>query len=630
MSRLAVLSMHTSPLAQPGTGDGGGMNVYVRELSSALARAGVDCDVYTRAWSDDLPAVVDVEPGFRVHHVPAGPLAARGQGAAPAIVDEFTEGVLKRMAGAGGDPDVRRARPAYDALHANYWLSGLAGHVLKHELDLPLVSTFHTLDRVKAEASPEEVEADAPHRRAEAEADIIRCSDAVLASCTVEAEAARRPLPRRPGPHPDRGPRGGPRLFRPRAPAPGPPGPRPIRPEAGPLLLFVGRIQPLKGADVAVRALAALAGRPSRRPPRGRRRPQRPPRRGRGRPRRRHGRRAGSRPTACTWWPPQPHELLSTYYRAADVCLVPSRSESFGLVALEAAACGTPVVASDVGGLTHPGRPRPHRVPGRGTRRRRLRRAGAPDPGAAAAGRAPGHRGGAPGPPLHVGPGRRLLGPSTRSSWRAPRGVPVTRPRRGCRRSPRDRRRAPTDDAVCENVSAGRPGLAERELPWWRSTASRVATRHGAPRWYLRLQGRGEGVRHRLVDVAPADAAPRGPGHARARGQHRGEPSSTCCGATPTSAACRSPSGPKTPSTWSAALRSERVDDDELDRILGGSLAYVDECFPTAMSLGFEAATAAPVAAATTAPGARRSFLARSCPGSPSPATGTRRSPWPP
>src|ERR1700739_1222853 len=100
MPALAVLSMHTSPLAQPGTGDGGGMNVYVRELSSALARAGGRCDVFTRAWARDLPGCATAEPGFRVHHVPAGPLAPMAKEALPAIVDEFTEGVLKRMVGA--------------------------------------------------------------------------------------------------------------------------------------------------------------------------------------------------------------------------------------------------------------------------------------------------------------------------------------------------------------------------------------------------------------------------------------------------------------------------------------------------------------------------------------------------
>src|ERR1700684_4034054 len=117
MRRLAVLSLHTSPLAQPGTGDGGGMNVYVRELTSALARSDVACDVFTRAWSPDLPAVVDVEPGLRVHHVPAGPLDVLPKESLPAVVDEFTAGVLERMA---------EGEPAYTSVHANYWLSGLS------------------------------------------------------------------------------------------------------------------------------------------------------------------------------------------------------------------------------------------------------------------------------------------------------------------------------------------------------------------------------------------------------------------------------------------------------------------------------------------------------------------------
>ncbi len=345
MRRLAVLSLHTSPLAQPGTGDGGGMNVYVRELTSALARSDVACDVFTRAWSPDLPSVVDVEPGLRVHHVPAGPLRALPKESLPAVVDEFTAGVLDRMAvapAAGGLP--------YTSVHANYWLSGLSGHVIKHELNLPLVCTFHTLDRVKAETMPEEVEADMPHRRAEAEASIIDCSDAVLASCTVEAEQIASLYGGEPGrihivpPGVDHA------FFG--------PGHRPQARRAlglpldGRLLLFVGRIQPLKCADVAIETLAELragGGEPYRLVVVGG--PSGP-----------HGEKAlrnlydvgdarGVR-HHVHFIAPQPHELLSSYYRAADVCIVPSRSESFGLVALEAAACGTPVVASAVGGLT--------------------------------------------------------------------------------------------------------------------------------------------------------------------------------------------------------------------------------------------------------------------------------------
>jgi len=350
MRRLAVLSLHTSPLAQPGTGDGGGMNVYVRELTAALARSGVTCDVFTRAWSDGLPEVVDVEPGLRVHHVQAGPFHEVPKESLPGVVEEFTARVLERMAAApasGTDPG---GGLPYTSVHANYWLSGLSGHVIKHELNLPLVCTFHTLDRVKAESMPEEVEADMPHRRAEAEASVINCSDAVLASCTVEADQIALLYGGDPG--------------RIRIVPPGVdhaffgPGHRPQArralglPVDGRLLLFVGRIQPLKCADVAIETLAELletgrepyrlvvVGGPSG--PHGEKSLQRLYDVADARGVREH----------VHFIDPQPHELLSSYYRAADVCVVPSRSESFGLVALEAAACGTPVVASAVGGLT--------------------------------------------------------------------------------------------------------------------------------------------------------------------------------------------------------------------------------------------------------------------------------------
>jgi len=332
MRRLAVLSLHTSPLAQPGQGDSGGMNVYVRELVSALAQAGVEADVFTRRWDDTSPEVVEVEPGFRVVHVGAGPPhLAKEQ--LPHVVDAFADGVRAHLRDLG---DV-------DAIHANYWLSGVAGHQLKHELDLPLVSTFHTLARVKAETGDRE-----PELRVRAEAEVIACSDAILASCVAEAEQLERLY----GADPSRielVPPGVDHAFF-------SPGDR-IGARAalahlhlgpGPVLLFVGRIQPLKGLDVAVRALAAL-----------------------GRPDARLvvvGGASGAGGTAevdrvaklvaelgvtdqIRMVAPVPHHLLSTYYRAADVVLVPSRSESFGLVALEAAACGTPVVAAAVGGL---------------------------------------------------------------------------------------------------------------------------------------------------------------------------------------------------------------------------------------------------------------------------------------
>ena len=131
VTRLAMLSLHTSPLVQPGGGDAGGMNVYVRELVAALAHGGADTTVYVRRWRDDLPKRLAVEPGFEVVHIDAGdPSLSKEQ--LPGIVDEFADGVRAHLA----------IDPA-DVLHANYWLSGVAGHRLKHELDLPMVSTFH-------------------------------------------------------------------------------------------------------------------------------------------------------------------------------------------------------------------------------------------------------------------------------------------------------------------------------------------------------------------------------------------------------------------------------------------------------------------------------------------------------
>ena len=330
MQRVAVLSLHTSPLAQPGSGDSGGMNVYVRELVSALAQAGVECTTYTRATRPGLAEVVQVEPGHRVVHIPAGPYdLAKEQ--LPSVLTEFGDGVIDH---------IKNDSPA-DVLHANYWLSGLVGHRIKHELDLPFVSTFHTLAKVKAEGGDFE-----PEWRERAEAEIINCADAICVSCTEEERQFRRLYG---------DPAGRIEIIAPGVEhaffAPGDRGG--ARNALGlpldvPVLLFVGRIQPLKGPDVAVRALAEL-----------------------------------NRPDALLlivggasgtegvsemqylqaliselgvegqvqFVEPQPHHILSTYYRCADAVIVPSRSESFGLVALEASACGVPVVASGVGGL---------------------------------------------------------------------------------------------------------------------------------------------------------------------------------------------------------------------------------------------------------------------------------------
>ncbi|MBI2167969.1 MAG: glycosyltransferase [Actinobacteria bacterium] len=329
--RLAILSMHTSPLAQPGTGDAGGMNVYVDSLSAALARAGVACDVYTRAEHPEAPPVVTLD-GVRVHHVVAGPEAPVPKEHLPDLVEEFTDGVAREIESTGSRPRL---------FHANYWLSGVAGHALKHELELPLVSTFHTLARVRAVTDP----GTSPELRARHESDTVRCSDLILASTGDEADDLRRLYDAGPGQVEVVPPGVDHTVFHPgdRAAA---------RAALGlanrQVLLFAGRIQPLKGLELAVsvlarleneRAMLVVVGGPS----------------GSDGPAELDRIRELVEDLAVgpqvRFVRPRPHDELADWYRAADVCLVPSRSESFGLVALEAAACGTPVVASAVGGL---------------------------------------------------------------------------------------------------------------------------------------------------------------------------------------------------------------------------------------------------------------------------------------
>ena len=305
------------------------MNVYIRELVSSLAQAGVDATVFVRRRSE-VPEVVDVEPGFRVVHIPAGPTDLPKE-SLPGTVEEFAQGVRSWL----------ESNPV-DVLHANYWLSGVAGHRLKHDLDLPLVCTFHTLARVKAETGDPE-----PRRRIDAEAEVIACADVITANSVAEVHELARLYGADPARVDVVAPGVDAALFsvgsRPGARAA-------LGLGAESILLFVGRIQPLKGLDVAVETLAEL------------RRSKRDARlvvvggasgtAGEAELRRiERSARANGLADRITLVAPQPHHLLSTYYRAADVCLVPSRSESFGLVALEAAACGVPVVAADVGGL---------------------------------------------------------------------------------------------------------------------------------------------------------------------------------------------------------------------------------------------------------------------------------------
>ncbi|HVE91648.1 MAG TPA: glycosyltransferase [Actinomycetota bacterium] len=333
--RIAVLSMHTSPLEQPGSGDSGGLNVYVRKVAAEMARRNVHSDIYTRRTSPDEPEVTTLAQGVRVISVTAGPQRPVHKDRLPRLVKRFAAEVERLSAGFG----------SYELVHAHYWLSGVAGIHLKRSWKIPMAVSFHTLARVKDGASPQD--SLEPLFRKRGEDRVVRSADRVVAATPMERDQLvdlygcdpARIMIVPPGVDLD--------LFH-------PDGREESRRRMGfgphPTVVFVGRLQPLKGPHVALGALARLrhmvpdarlviAGDES-------------PRGTWGERLRLHltARRLGvTRRT--TFLEPLPHDQLPHLYRAADVVVIPSASESFGLVALEAAACGTPVVATAVGGL---------------------------------------------------------------------------------------------------------------------------------------------------------------------------------------------------------------------------------------------------------------------------------------
>jgi D-inositol-3-phosphate glycosyltransferase len=346
--RVAVISVHSSPLDQPGTGDAGGMNVYIQEVARRLAGQGIAVDLFTRRSDPASPAVAEVEPGIRLIQVQAGPEGPLSKEAVPEVLGEFLDGVL--TAAAVDDPADATKHAPYDVVHSHYWLSGWVGDRAKEIWGVPHVTSFHTLGKVK-NSSLAEGDAPEPASRVSGEERIVAAVDRILAPTSIEADAlvglygAEPERIRLVLPGVDR------TVFVPldRAQA---------RAEldlpSTPLLLFVGRLQPLKGPEVAIAALAhavrcvpevvgdahlVLVGGPS----------------GAGSDdhtrRLRHLAERLDVADRVRFVPAQPHDRLARYYAAADVVLMPSRSESFGLVALEAQSCGTPVVASAVGGL---------------------------------------------------------------------------------------------------------------------------------------------------------------------------------------------------------------------------------------------------------------------------------------
>ncbi|VEG51574.1 group 1 glycosyl transferase [Mycolicibacterium aurum] len=331
---MAVLSVHTSPLAQPGTGDAGGMNVYVLQTSLELARRGVEVEIFTRATSSADQPVLPVAPGVVVRNVVAGPFEGLDKNDLPTQLCAFTAGVLR--AEATHEPGY------YDIVHSHYWLSGQVGWLAADRWAVPLVHTAHTLAAVKnsslaAGDSPE------PPMRSIGEQQVVDAADRLIVNTETEAQqlvSLHRADPGRidvvhPGVDLS--------TFT--------PGSRQAARAAlglaadARIVAFVGRIQPLKAPDVLLRAAARLpgvqvviAGGPS-------------------------GSGTATPDTLVqlaaelgisdrvTFLPPQSPDDLVQVYRAADIVAVPSYNESFGLVAVEAQACGTPVVAAAVGGL---------------------------------------------------------------------------------------------------------------------------------------------------------------------------------------------------------------------------------------------------------------------------------------
>ena len=342
-SRIATLMVHTSPLEQAGMGDAGGMNVYVVENSIKMASAGVEVDIFTRADKTGLADAVEIARGVTVHHLEAGPIGALTKEELPSQISALTHAFMEHQSG--------KPSNYYDIIHSHYWISGQLGWMISERTGTPLVHTMHTMAKVKNQALAEG-EAPEPLIRALGEEQIVQNAKALIAN--TDAEAAS--LVSLYGANPDRVKVVTPGVDLQRfTPGHGKASARnilDIAPDAI-LLTFVGRIQPHKGPEVLVRAVAEMVNHAP------------------------HLRAklalvimGGASGTGINeperleklakflgvsdlihFKEPVSRTELADWYRASDLVCVPSYSESFGLVALEAQACGTPVVASAVGGL---------------------------------------------------------------------------------------------------------------------------------------------------------------------------------------------------------------------------------------------------------------------------------------
>ncbi len=346
MLKVAMISYHTCPLAILGGKDTGGMNVYVREVTRYLGRKGVHVDVFTRSQDEHVPQILhDLGYGNRVVHVPSGPEVPLPKKELASYLPQFVEGILKFA---------REKNIHYDLIHSNYWMSGIAAEQLREVWGVPIVHMFHTLGLMKNRVAQSEAEMEGEYR-IDGERRVLRAADRIIAATLAEKSQLQflyhanqdkivvippgvdihhfYPIP----PDEAKSVIGVPKEEQ--------------------MLLFVGRIEPLKGIDTLIRALAQMrsSGLQSCFP--------------------HYLAVIGGDPNV------KPHEMSSEmsrlqalcremgledlviflgkraqsslpyYYSAAEVLVMPSHYESFGMVALEAMACGTPVVASQVGGL---------------------------------------------------------------------------------------------------------------------------------------------------------------------------------------------------------------------------------------------------------------------------------------
>ena len=341
--RIASLMLHTSPLEQAGIGDAGGMNVYVVESAKRIAASGVSVDIYTRANKSGLPEIVEIADGVTVRHLEAGPYDGITKDELPSQICALMSSFMHQEA--------RLPAHYYDVIHSHYWISGQLGWLISERLGIPLVHTMHTMAKVK-NLSLAEGEKPEPQTRAIGEEQVVAASAALIANTAAESASLVSLYDACPDnvyvvpPGVDLSTyklNGGKKASRKKLK---------IADDAL-MLAFVGRIQPHKGPEVLIRAVAEMlkhtpvlrsklktiimggpSGNGSQEPERLRSLAQ-----------------FLGVSDVIEFMPPVPHEELSDWYRASDLVCVPSYSESFGLVALEAQACGTPVVATAIGGL---------------------------------------------------------------------------------------------------------------------------------------------------------------------------------------------------------------------------------------------------------------------------------------